>query len=76
MYFTIITFFYILWVLFFINVYTILFLFNNVIYVLLLVCLCILSVCLCMANLTKVFSYFFLSCKANARVTPAKTGHG
>ena len=27
-------------------------------------------------TLTEVFSRFFLSCKANARVTLAKTGHG
>jgi hypothetical protein len=27
-------------------------------------------------TLTKVFSFFFLSCKANARVILAKTGHG
>ena len=32
-------------------------------------------VCLCMTNLTEVFQGFFLSCKANARVKPAKTGH-
>jgi len=31
---------------------------------------------LCMATLTEVFPCFFLSCKANARVKPAKTGHG
>ena len=30
----------------------------------------------CMATLTEVFPCFFLSCKANARVKPAKTGHG
>jgi hypothetical protein len=29
-----------------------------------------------MTTLTKVFPCFFLSCKANARVKPAKTGHG
>jgi len=29
-----------------------------------------------MAILTEVFSCFFFSCKANARVKPAKTGHG
>jgi hypothetical protein len=29
-----------------------------------------------MATLTKVFPCFFLSCKANARVKPAKTKHG
>ena len=28
-----------------------------------------------MATLTEVFPCFFLSCKANARVKPAKTGH-
>jgi hypothetical protein len=61
---------------FFINVYMVLFLFNAVIYVFLLLFLCILIVCLCMATLTEVFPYFFLSCKANARVKPAKTGHG
>ena len=27
-------------------------------------------------NLTEIFPCFFLSCKANARVKPAKTGHG
>ena len=52
------------------------FLFNTVIYVFLLLCLCILIVCLSMATLTVVFPCFFLSCKANARVKPAKTGHG
>jgi hypothetical protein len=52
------------------------YLFNNVIYVFLLLCLCILIVCLCMATLTEGFPCFFLSCKANARVKPAKTGHG
>jgi magnesium-transporting ATPase (P-type) len=53
---------------FFINVYVVLFLFNNVIY-----CM---TVCLCMTTLTEVFPCVFLSCKANARVMPAKTGHG
>jgi len=28
------------------------------------------------ATLTEVFPCFFLSCKVNARVKPAKTGHG
>jgi len=28
------------------------------------------------ATLTEVFSCFFLSCKANARVKPVKMGHG
>jgi hypothetical protein len=32
--------------------------------------------CFCMATLTEVFPCFFLSCKANAKVKPAKTGHG
>jgi hypothetical protein len=54
----------------------VLFMFDNVIYVILLLCLCILIVCLCMATLTEVFQCFFLSCKANARVKPTKTGHG
>jgi len=61
---------------FFINVYMILFLFNNLIYVFLLLWLCILIVCLCMTTLTGVFLCFFLSCEANARVKPAKTEHG
>ena len=42
-------------------------------------CLCILIVIyvfLDAATLTEVFSYFFLGCKANARVILAKTGHG
>ena len=54
----------------------VLFLFDNVIYVFLLLWLCILIVCLCMTTLTEGFPCFFLSCKANARVKPAKTGHG
>ena len=66
---------YILQVLHFINVYMIVFLFNTAIYVFLLSCLCILIVCLCMATLTEVFPCFFLSCKANVRVKPAKMGH-
>jgi magnesium-transporting ATPase (P-type) len=60
----------------FINVYMVLFLFNNVIYVFLLLWLCILTVCLCMTTLTEVFPCFFLSCKASASVKSAKTGHG
>jgi len=65
-------------------------LFNFLSYLFLLICLCILIVmcvlfcifCLHRANwhssatLTEVFPCFFLSCKANARVTLAKTGHG
>jgi len=75
MYFTstVITFLHILYVLFFINVYMILFLFNNVIYVFLLLWLILY---LCMSTMTEVFPCFFLSCKANSRVKPAKTGHG
>jgi hypothetical protein len=53
-----------------------LFLFDNVIHVLLLAWLCILIVCLCITTLTEVFPCFFLTCKANARVKPAKMGHG
>jgi len=53
----------------------VLFLFNTVIYVFLLLRIRLI-VCLCMATLTEVFPCFFLSCKANARVKPAKTGHG
>jgi hypothetical protein len=29
-----------------------------------------------MTNLTEIFPCFFLSCKANVRVKPTKTGHG
>ena len=61
---------------FLINVYMVLFLFDNIIYVFLLLRLCILIVCLCMTTLTKVIPCFSLSCKANAKVKPAKTGHG
>jgi hypothetical protein len=46
------------------------------IYVFFLLWLCILIVCLCMATLTEAIPCFFLSCKANVRVKPAKTGHG
>jgi hypothetical protein len=59
---------------FFINVFMVLFLFDNVICVLLLLWLCIFIVCLCMTTLTVVFPCFFLSCNANTRVKPAKTG--
>jgi hypothetical protein len=52
------------------NVYVVLFLFNNVIYVFLL------HDCLCMTTLTEVFPCFFLRCKANARVMSLKMGHG
>jgi len=38
--------------------------------------LCIPIVCLCLTTLTEVFPCFFLSCRANARVKSAKTGHG
>ena len=57
---------------FFINVYMVLFLFNNVIYVFLLYDY-VFSLYDCT---TEVFPCFFLSCKANDRVKPAKTGHG
>jgi hypothetical protein len=60
---------------YFINIYMVLFLFDNVIYVFLLLWLCVLIVYLRMTTLTEVFPCFFLSCKANARVKPAKTGH-
>ena len=63
-------------IIFFINVYMVLFLFNNVIYVFLLYDYVLFTVCLCMTTLTEVFPCFFLSCKANARVKPAKTGYG
>jgi hypothetical protein len=53
-----------------------LFLFNNVIYVFLLLWLCVLTVCLCMTILTEGFPCIFLSCKANVKVKLAKTGHG
>ena len=39
-------------------------------------CLCVVYVFLDAATLTEVFPRFFLSCKANARVNLAKTGHG
>jgi len=52
----------------------VLFLFDNVIYVFLLLWLCILIVCLRMTTLTAVFPCFFLSCKTNARVKSAKNG--
>ena len=35
----------------------------------------VLIVCLCMVTVTEVYPCFFLSCRANARVKPAKTGH-
>ena len=61
--------------------------FHCYVYVFLLLRLCILInnyalFCILLANwhspatLTKVFPYFFLSCKANVRVKLAKTGHG
>jgi hypothetical protein len=60
------------------------FLFNTVIYVFLLLCLCTLIVCLMIIVPAgtfrlpglRFFRAFFLSCKANARVKPAKMGHG
>jgi len=50
----------------------VLFLFSNVLYVL----YCYDYLCLCMTTPTEVSPCFFLSCKTNARVKPAKTGHG
>jgi hypothetical protein len=64
------------------------FLFNTVINVFLLLCLIVFLYIYCMfmylrraswhssATLTEGFPCFSLSCKANARVTPAKLGHG
>jgi hypothetical protein len=52
-------------------------LFISVGYIFLLLCLCILIVMhVLFSTLTEVFPCFFLSCKANARVYLAKTGHG
>jgi hypothetical protein len=62
-------------------------LFNSVSYVLLLLCLCIIInmyalFCIFFANwhspatLTEIIPCFFFSCKANAGVYLAKTGHG
>ena len=39
-------------------------------------CLCVVYIFLDAATLTEIFPCFFLSCKANARVNLAKTGHG
>ena len=54
-------------------------LFNTVIYEFLFLCLHILILCLYTFivpyTLTEAFPYIFLSCKANARVKPAKMGH-
>ena len=64
---------------FFINVYMGVFLFNTVIKVFSLLCLCILIVCLCIftsTTWTEVFPCFFLTSKTKARAKPAKTGHG
>jgi len=36
----------------------------------------IIIIIIIMATLAEVFPCFFLSCKANARVKPTKTGHG
>jgi hypothetical protein len=52
------------------------FTFNKCLPLFLLLWLCILIVYLCLTTLTEVSSSFFLSCKANARVKPAKTRHG
>jgi hypothetical protein len=56
---------------FFINVYVVLFLFNNVIYVFLLY-----DYVYIWLPWLRFFPCFFFSCKANARVIPTKTGHG
>ena len=56
---------------FFINVYIVLFLFDNVIYVILLLEYPDRG----WTTLAEVFPCFFLICRANARVKPAKTGH-
>ena len=59
----------------FISVYMVLFLFNNVIYVFLLLWLCILLCVYVWLPWLMFFLAFFLSCKANARVKPTKMGH-
>ena len=52
-------------------------LFISVGYIFLLLCLCFLIVIhVLFSTLTEVFPCFSLSCKANARVYLAKTGHG
>ena len=52
-------------------------LFISVDYIFLLLCLHFLIVIhVLFSTLTEVFPCFFLSCKANARVYLAKTGHG
>ena len=52
-------------------------LFTSVGYIFLLLCLCFLIVMhVLFSTLTEVFPCFFLSCKANAWVYLAKTGHG
>jgi hypothetical protein len=62
-------------IIFFVNVYMVLFLFNNVIYVFLLYDY-VFSMYVYVWLPWQVFPCFFLSCKANAWVKPAKTGHG
>ena len=57
---------------FFISLYMVLFLFNNVIYLFLLLWLYVYV----WLPWLRFFPCFFLSCKANAMVKPAKTGHG
>ena len=75
---------------FYVYVFLLLYLCIIVVYVFLLLCLCILIVmyalfCIfcfhhanwhSLATLTEVFPCIFLSCKANATVSFAKTGHG
>ena len=84
MYFTLITFYHILYVLFYINLYMGLFLLNTVIYVFLLLCLCILIVYLCIfivpagtlrLSWLRFFRAFSSVVRQNARVKPANMGH-
>jgi hypothetical protein len=59
--------------------YVLLYVYAPIVYLctyLLYVYIFIVSLCIPSATLTEVFSCFFLSCNANARVTPAKMGHG
>jgi len=51
--------------------------FNHYFYILIDIYMVLfLSLFMYVATLTEIFPCFFLSCKANARVKPAKTGHG
>jgi len=51
-----------------------LFLFNTVINIFLLLCLCILTVCSCMATLTEGFSVLFPQLQGKCRGKPRKDG--